>query len=132
METWARPGLRLPPVLLRTCVGVSGPEGAKQESPGQRPGNQAENCPPQSPYFSALKGQNRSCTALSGRIHINRHQYPGRCPGLSCLAPSGPEERTSAQQIAPDGPSRISGAKPNFSSAHLYPALPASGIMETP
>jgi len=56
-----------------------GPEGAKPESPGQRPGN-AEN-----PATIALKGRNRRFARKPGS--------PGRCPGLSGFAPSGQSQR---------------------------------------
>jgi hypothetical protein len=67
------------------------PEGAGQDSPGQRPGD-AKN-ERKSPVRGATA--DRRCVALSGLCRRFGNRRPGRCPGLICSAPSGqgPKQR---------------------------------------
>src|SRR6185295_1667322 len=56
----------------------------------------------------ALKGRNKDwsacCCALSGlEILPGSFSLPGRCPGLSCLAPSGREKRQLATPLSISG-----------------------------
>ncbi len=75
------------PVVIPTC-----PEGAKQTSPGQRPGERPDRrvaCPEraqQTALVVPFQGE-----TIQGRTTIQR-----RCPGLVCLAPSGQVARALA------------------------------------
>ena len=60
------------------------PEGLKQQSPGQRPGNPFK-------LRTALKGRENQWHAIVPPFQgwALGHHYPGRCPGLCCFSLSG-------------------------------------------
>jgi hypothetical protein len=99
------------------------PEGAGQNSPGQRPGWRLRNLR-RSPVRATHR---RSAVApLQGFFPRFSRFFasPGHCPGLICPAPSGPKPQTARHQNAYAGSSRLHD-RPNWSD-YGVPFLEAS------
>jgi hypothetical protein len=107
------------------------PEGASYTSPGQRPGNRCK------PSFSSPEGAtqlgstfryfsgpgSRQVAPFQGLRTFVEIGVPGRCPGLSCISPSG-----GCRRSAPTNPPSIHGdrrtkkCRASVVRAHRYPS----------
>ena len=63
----------------------SAPKGHNSKAQGNALGQERQ------PDRQALKGRNRVCRPFRACV-VPDDPHPGRCPGLSCLAPSGPSD----------------------------------------
>ena len=78
---------------MRDCAGwrFFDPEGVKQFSPGRRPGLPKTPKTPESRTIGwTPRSTSFACEPLVRHGLLDRRRHPGRCPGLVCLAPSGP------------------------------------------